>query len=99
MEHSALDPCLFIGKKVMCICYVDDLIFLAPDESDIDELADRLFSVGISLEQESAAAGFLGVRMETDHTTGLLALKQTTLGLDMGKSSAKFSPAESKPLV
>lgn len=40
MEHSALYPCLFIGKKVMCVCYVDDLIFWAPDESDIDELTD-----------------------------------------------------------
>ena len=26
MEQSTLDPCLFIGKKVTCICYVDDLI-------------------------------------------------------------------------
>jgi len=91
----------------MCICYVDDLIFWTLDDSDIDELTDRLISVGVSLEEESGAAGFLGVRMETDHTTGLLELKQTslidrviqTLGLDMGKSSAKFTPAESKPLV
>ena len=36
--ESTLDPCQFIGKKVMCICYVDDLIFLALDEADIDEL-------------------------------------------------------------
>jgi hypothetical protein len=43
MEFT-LDPCLFIGKKVMCICYVDDLIFLALDEADIDELGDQLIS-------------------------------------------------------
>jgi hypothetical protein len=26
IKQCTLDPCLFIGKKVMCICYVDDLI-------------------------------------------------------------------------
>eukprot|EP00804_Cyclotella_cryptica_P019245 CCRYP_006143-RA/>CCRYP_006143-RA protein AED:0.10 eAED:0.10 QI:0/-1/0/1/-1/0/1/0/179 len=36
MEQSTLDPCLFIGKKVICICSVDDFIFWAMDEADID---------------------------------------------------------------
>ncbi len=58
MNKSTFDPCLFIGTKVMCICYVDDLIFWALDESYIDELADQLISAGVSLEQESDAAGF-----------------------------------------
>ena len=107
MVQSTFDPCLFIGAKVMCICYVDDLIFWALDESDINELADQLISAGVSLEQESDAAGFLGVRMEIDQTTGLMELKQTglidrvieTLGLDIGTTSGKFTPAEAKPLV
>ena len=34
-----LDPCLFIGDKVICIVYADDLIFWAKDESDIHDLA------------------------------------------------------------
>eukprot|EP00804_Cyclotella_cryptica_P014176 CCRYP_005607-RA/>CCRYP_005607-RA protein AED:0.08 eAED:0.03 QI:0/-1/0/1/-1/0/1/0/138 len=57
MEQSTVDPCLFIGAKVMCICYVDDLIFWTLDESDINELANQLISAGVSLEQESDAAG------------------------------------------
>ncbi len=107
MEQSTFDPCLFIGAKVMCICYVDDLIFWALDESDINKLADQLISTGVALEQESDAAGFLGVRMEIDQATGLMELKQTglidrvieTLGLDIGTTSGKFTPAEAKPLV
>jgi hypothetical protein len=107
MEQCTLDPCLFIGKKVMCICYVDDLIFWAFNEADIDELGVKLISVGVALEQESDAAGFLGVRMEVDPATGLMELKQTglidrvieTLGLDVGTTSGKFTPAEAKPLV
>jgi len=107
MEQSKLDPCLFIGEKVICICYVDDLIFWAMDEAGIDTLANQLIAAGVSLEQESDAAGFLGVRIETDQATGLMEMKQTglidrvieTLGLDLGTTSGKFTPAEAKPLV
>jgi hypothetical protein len=35
MEQSIFNPCLFIGEKVMCICYVDDLIFWSLNEADI----------------------------------------------------------------
>ena len=94
MEQSTLDPCLFIGKKVICICYVDDLIFWAMDEADIDTLANQLIGAGVSLDQEIDATGFLGVRMEIDQATGLMEMKQTglidwvieTLGLDPGTS-------------
>ena len=27
VPQSEFDPCLFIGEKVICICYVDDLLF------------------------------------------------------------------------
>eukprot|EP00804_Cyclotella_cryptica_P004230 CCRYP_014577-RA/>CCRYP_014577-RA protein AED:0.25 eAED:0.60 QI:0/-1/0/1/-1/0/1/0/258 len=107
MGQSTFDLCLFIGVKVMCICYVDDLIFWALDESDINELVDQLISAGVALEQESDAAGFLGVRMEIDLATGLMELKQTglidivieTIGLDIGTTLGKLTPAEAKPLV
>ena len=62
MVQSTFDPCLLIGAKVMCGCYMDDLIFWALDEINVNELADQLISAGVSLEQQSDAAGFLGVR-------------------------------------
>ena len=39
MEVSKLDPCLFVGDKVLCISYVDDILFWAKDEADIVDLA------------------------------------------------------------
>ena len=39
MKQSELDPCLFIGEKVICIVYVDDLLFWARDDNDINDLA------------------------------------------------------------
>ena len=52
----------------------------------------KLREVGIDLEQEDDAAGFLGVRLERDPDTGLLEMKQTglidrileALGLNVG---------------
>ena len=107
MPQSELDPCLFIGVNVICICYVDDLLFWARDEKDIHDLAMKLREVGVDLEQEDDAAGFLGVRLERDPGTGLLEMKQTglidrvldALGLDVGTVNGKATPAEHAPLT
>ena len=56
----------------MCICYADNFIFSAPDESDIDKQANQLISDGVLLEQKSDMARFLEVYMETDLTIGLM---------------------------
>ena len=42
MKQSELDPCLFVGEKVISICYVDDLLFWSKDARDIQTLAMQL---------------------------------------------------------
>jgi hypothetical protein len=63
----------------------------------------KLREVGVDLEQETDAAGFLGIRMERDPDTGLLEMKQEGLieamGLDVGTVTPKWTPAETAPLV
>ncbi len=67
----------------------------------------QLCELGVALEQEDNAAGFLGVTLEWDPETGLLEMKQTglikqvikALGLDNGLVKGKYTPPESKPLV
>jgi len=107
VPQTNLDPCLFISDRVICICYVDDLIFWAKDENDIHDLAIKLREKGVDLEQEEDAAGFLGVNLERDEDTGLLEMKQVgltdrvieALGLDEGTVNGKFTPSESTPLA
>ncbi len=77
LKQSKFNPCLFIGPNVMCIVYFDDLIFWSHDVANIDTV--ELCKLGVVLEQEDDAAGFLGVKMEHDSTTGLLEMKQTGL--------------------
>ncbi len=76
MVQSKLDPCLFVGEKVICISYVDDLIFWARNEKDIHHIAMKLREVGVNLEQETDAARFLGIRMEHDPDSSLLVGKR-----------------------
>jgi hypothetical protein len=107
LKQSKFDPCLFVGPDVMCIVYVDDLIFWSRDVANIDRVAMELCKLGVLLEQEDDAAGFLGVKLERDSSTGLLEMTQTgligrvveALGLDDGYARVKHTPAETKPLV
>jgi hypothetical protein len=106
LEQSKFDPCLFVGEKVICVVYVDDLIFWIKDTVAINDSAMQLRELGVDLKQEDDAAGFLGVTLERDPETSLLKMKQTgqikriieALGLDDG-AKGKFTPSESKPLV
>ncbi len=107
IEQSKFDPCLFIGPNVICVVYVDDLIFWSKDAPQINQVAVELHELGVDLEQEDDAADFLGVILDRDASTGLLKMKQTglikrvtkALGLDDGYAKGKHTPAESKPLV
>ena len=107
MKQSELDPCLFVGDKVIAIQYVDDLLFWSRDEKDIFDLAIQLRDLGVDLEEETDAAGFLGVSLERDPTTNLIEMRQdglidrviAALGLDDGMAKPKYTPADGTPLV
>jgi len=106
LEQSNFDPCLFIRTKVICVVYIDDLIFWRKDTLATNDSAVQLRDLGVDLKQEDDAAGFLGVTLEQDPETSLLEMKQTglikhiieALGLDDG-AKVKVTPSESKPLV
>ena len=72
MQQSKMDPCLFIGYKVIEIIYVDDILFWSVDENKIHDLAINLLLQGVDLEQEDYAAGFLVVTLGRDEATGLM---------------------------
>ena len=78
MKPSKFDPCLFIGKRVIAVAFVDDILFWSTDKACINELGVKLREQGLLLEQEDDAAGFLGVTM-TRTEEGHLELKQTGL--------------------
>lgn len=106
LKQSKLDPCLFIGTNVIVVTYVDDVLFWSTDEKYIYELGSKLREAGVDLEEESDAAGFLGVDL-VRLPDGRIHLKQPglikriidALGFDINETSTKKSPAERQPLV
>ena len=63
----------------MAIIYVDDNLFWSVDVNDIHDKAMKLREQGVNLEQEDDAAGFLGVTLGHDGTTGLMEMNQVVL--------------------
>ena len=61
LAQSRFDPCLFVESKVICIVYVDDIIFWSKNAADIDSSAIQLHELGVDIKQEDDATEFLGV--------------------------------------
>jgi hypothetical protein len=79
LEQSRFGSCLFIGTDVICVVYVDDLIFWSKDVPLINGVAMALHELGVDLEQEDDAAGFLGVTLDCDGQCNLLEMKKAGL--------------------
>ena len=59
-----VDPCLFISDKVICVTYVDDILYYAESAEDITAVIKAMQDRNILLEEEDDVAGFLGVQIE-----------------------------------
>ena len=62
---SMEDPCLFISKTVICVVYVDDCLFWARSQSDIDNVMKSFKEDGPSYIWEhskgESVSEFLGI--------------------------------------
>ena len=76
---EAVDPCLFISDKVICLVYVDDTLFYSPRQEYIDEVIQQLQEQGMDLEVEGSVAGFLGVHIERNEQDDSIKLTQRGL--------------------
>jgi hypothetical protein len=108
LRQSDNDPCLFIGKKVTAIVYVDDILFFSKDDSEIDKIIGNLVSRNVQIRREGSAEGFLGVAVDkvTNGPTHQIKMTQAgltkriveALGLCSVNSTPISTPAEASPL-
>ena len=98
--QSEADQCLFVRPDMICLVYVDDCLFFAPDDSKFDSMLDKLRKSNLSLEKENDVAGFLGVHLNTNHDDGFVELTQTGLidriisAMGLEDATATKTPAE-----
>ena len=78
-KNSDFDECLFIHEKIICVTYVDDCLFFAKSNDDINEMIEKLKKdSGLSIEFEDNVAGFLGVLL-TKNDDSSITLTQSGL--------------------
>ena len=41
-KPSSLDPCMFFGRGIIALIYVDDVLLFVPDQDNIDEVIKEL---------------------------------------------------------
>jgi hypothetical protein len=51
-----------VGTKVICVVYVDNIIFWKTDTMDINSSARQLRELGVDLDMETTSEGFLESR-------------------------------------
>jgi Reverse transcriptase (RNA-dependent DNA polymerase) len=111
LEASKVDPCMFIGRGMIALSYVDDVLWFGPDLQEIDKVIQELKDNGMPLMVESDDAyAFLGVDIAPMSTisfeqsndgfymsqTGLIDKVLRTVG--MTDSKVKRTSASCTPL-
>ena len=108
LKPSRLDPCLFVGDKVIAVIYVDDVLLYSKSTEAIDDLLSNLKKADVSIRKEGTAEGFLGVDISREETEsgqiitllqrGLAKRIVDALGLCSQYTTALRTPAEASPL-
>ncbi len=102
---SANDPGIWFGHGMVLILYVDDILLVGPDESEMSEIFKNLKKIGFELTPNYHADGafhFLGIEVKMGEDTiqfcqhGLIKKLLETMG--MTECNAKTTPARTTPL-
>ncbi|MGH7974287.1 MAG: reverse transcriptase domain-containing protein [bacterium] len=62
-QQSAIDPCLFFHKNMICLIYVDDCLFFARNEADIHAMIKDLRKE-FDLVVEDDVSTYLGIKIK-----------------------------------
>jgi hypothetical protein len=67
LEKSKFDPCIFIGPDVICVVYIDNLIFGSKETPVINPVAMELPELGLILSKKSMQLVSLGLHWVMMH--------------------------------
>lgn len=78
LHQSKYDQCLWYGRNLMLVQYVDDMGISALKQQDIDKFVSDLRAEGLVLTQEDTFSEFLGIKFE-NKTNGFIEMTQKGL--------------------
>ena len=104
LKKSKYDPCLWFGRGLMIVQYVDDMGISAKCQEDIDLFVSDLRKEGLVLTQEESFSEFLGIKFETradgsKEMTQKGLIKKILATAGMQECNPNALPHGSQPLV
>jgi len=76
-KQSAIDECVFYRGSTIFLVYVDDGLFFAPTDEEIDKVIDELRDAGFNVTDEGDIDDYLGVKIV--HRDNMILLTQPHL--------------------
>jgi len=95
--QSIIDECVFYRKDVIFIVYVDDGIFVGPDESNLCNIVTELRNIGLDVEDQGHPADYVGVNIK-QHKSGTIEFHQRALIDSIINDSGLNNDAKVKPV-
>lgn len=105
LVSSTVDPCLFISKHIICMCYVDDICLVATSQKRIDDFLQTFKDDGDEFNWEMTEEGtindFLGIKITRSASERTWTMTQTGLidkvlaATGMTNCNAKETPTSS----
>ena len=77
-KPSLVDDCVFYRDNVIFIVYVDDGIFICPDDDKISQAIQDIKDIGLDIEDQGNPADYVGVNISR-HKDGTISLTQRAL--------------------
>ena len=95
-QQSLIDESVFYPDDVIFIVYVDDDIFLGPDDRKLTNVIKEIKKTGLDIEDQGHPANYIGVTI-TKHSNGYLKFTQRAL-IDSIINDVNIGDAYTKPV-
>jgi hypothetical protein len=95
-QQSLIDECVFYRDDVIFIVYVDDGIFLGPDDHKLTNVIREIKKTGLDIEDQGHPADYVGVTI-TKHSNGYFEFTQRAL-IDSIINDVNIGDAYTKPV-
>ena len=95
-QQSLINECVFYRDDVIFIVYVDDGIFLGPDDHKLTNVIKEIKRTGLDIEDQGHPADYVGVTI-TKHSNGYFEFTQRAL-IDSIINDVNIGNAYTKPV-
>ena len=95
-QQSLIDECVFYHDDIIFIVYVDDGIFLGPDDRKLTSVIKEIKRTGLDIEDQGHPADYVGVTI-TKHSNGYFEFTQRAL-IDSIINDVNIGDAYTKPV-